>query len=190
MMERCNALSEDKELRFFKVIGCFAIVEQNHVAVFNPEPTVPVPERCRKLAKKKTYLSDTDNALSEDSSLSDSEVESWLSRRVLRHQRHLSTNLGWKKDHSYPGIKKLCLTNPLYVGVGSFCRYSLEDVSHYRSLHGTRKVWNNIKRMALKRSGNHYSGEKPIMIFNFLAKFVREANIQGLLEPQSLIALP
>lgn len=47
-----------------------------------------------------------------------------------------------------------------------------------------------IKRMALKLSNHHFSGEDLIMVIDFLSRFVRDENIQEIFEAQTPVALP
>lgn len=50
-------------------------------------------------------------------------------------------------------------------------------------------VCDYIKRMGLIQFGHPFSGENPIMVFDFLTRFVSKANIQEMSDALALIAL-
>lgn len=77
-MEVRNVLSNEMDFRFSRAADCFEFAHQNP-AVFTPESKVLIPKGRLKLAKKDTYLWDTDSDLTKGSSSSDFEEPAQLS---------------------------------------------------------------------------------------------------------------
>ena len=119
---------------------------------------------------------------SQPSSSSDEEDNHFRSRRDTRNRK--------SKGAKYPGLKELSPTNSLYKDALSYRSYRLEDTSQRRTSRETGKVRDYIKRMDIKLKQHHFTGEDPIMVLDFLARFVREANIQEMSEAQAFLALP
>jgi len=72
----------------------------------------------------------------------------------------------------------------------SYRTYRLEDTSQSRSSRATGKVKDHIMRLDIKLNQQHFSGDDPILILDFLARFVREANINEPRSSQPHLALP
>jgi len=141
--------------------------------------------------------SDVDNigsSSSSQASSTDSESEDERLRRrrksILRSSQPKSKFGERTKGARYPGLKSLQPTNILYKNVCSYRMYRLTDTTTHRSSRGTGKVRDYIKRMEIRLSQHHFSGKDPIMVLDFLSRFVREAEIQEMSEAQALLALP
>lgn len=63
IIKRRNALSNEMVPRFSRVLDRLAIVKQNPVSAFTSAPTARVSRRGCMLAKKGTFLSDTNSDL-------------------------------------------------------------------------------------------------------------------------------
>lgn len=72
----------------------------------------------------------------------------------------------------------------------SYRKYRLDDATQRRSSRTTGKVHDFLKRMELTLKDHRFSGEDPIRVLDFLARYVKEANIQAMSEAQAFIALP
>lgn len=68
--------------------------------------------------------------------------------------------------------------------------YRLEDVSQHRSSRETCKVRDCIKWMKRTVSGHQLNEEEPVMVIEFLTRFIREENFQEMYEAQALEGLP
>lgn len=91
------------------------------------------------------------------------------------------------RGSKYPGLKSLHPTNPLYKMVLSYHPYRLDDTIQRLSSRATGKVRGFLKRMYLTLKDHRFSGEDPILVLEFLARYVRESNIQEMTEAQAFI---
>lgn len=73
-----------------------------------------------------------------------------------------------------------------YIVSGLF----LDGESQGCSYRDTGKVRDYLKRMDIKLEGHCFTDEDPIRELDFLARLVREENIQGMSKALDLIAIP
>lgn len=142
----------------------------------------------RQAARKSGCSSDKDSDLYINLVTTHPEEGRRFSRRATPHKGHLATYLGRQKLPRYPDCIVLFYTNPLHAEALLYRNYRLEDFSQHYGPRGTDKVRDYNKQMALKLPNHHFSGEDPITVFNFLIRFVREANIRKMSEIQLLLA--
>ena len=95
-----------------------------------------------------------------------------------------------KKGKKHRGLKELRAPNPLYDRLLSYRLYRLRDTSQSRSSRATAKVKDFIKRMELKLKDHYFSGEDPVLVLDFLVRFCKEADTQGMSEAQAYLAVP
>lgn len=89
------------------VADWLAIEKQNPVFAFTPAPTAPVPEVCCKLARKDSYLLNTDSAHSKDAAPWDFEEKHRLSWQTLQYRQSSSTSHCRKKGPQYPDSRSI-----------------------------------------------------------------------------------
>lgn len=90
----------------------------------------------------------------------------------------------------HAGVKEPRPMDPFYMAPMSYRHYRSGIFSLDCTPLGTSKVRDCIKRMALAQSNHYFRGEDPILVLDFLAQFVSEADIVGMSEGQAHIALP
>lgn len=95
-----------------------------------------------------------------------------------------------EKGRRHFGLKELKPTNPLYRKLLSYRYYRLEDSSGTRSSRDTGRVKDLIRRMNVTMLKQKFSGEDPILVLDFLARFVQEADVLEMSEAQAYVALP
>lgn len=94
-----------------------------------------------------------------------------------------------EKSRKHAGLKDLRPTNPLYKALLSYRFYRMENSSLDRMPQETGKVDDCIKRMVLLLRNHYFSGENPIFVLHFLARFVSEADTLGMGEGQAYVVL-
>lgn len=125
--------------------------------------------------------SDSDSTDSDDSSSSEED-------RLSKNRRRRSARK--KKGPRYPGLKPPPCTNPLYRKLMNYRMYRLKIRKTKRTGHETAKVKDHIKRLKVGMDNLTFDGKDPIMIFDFLSRFVSEANTLEMSEPQAFVAIP
>lgn len=73
-----------------------------------------------------------------------------------------------------------CPTNLLYKALLSYKYYRLDNSSLDPAPRETVKIHDCIKRLELLLRNQNFSGEDPILMLEFQARFVTEANILGM----------
>ena len=81
-------------------------------------------------------------------------------------------------------------SDPLFDEALSYRFYRLQDTSQSRSSRATGKVKDLVKRIEIKMWNHRFDGDDPSSIIDFLKRFVKEADIQLMLEAQAYLALP
>ena len=172
------------------------IVENAHVEVLDPnvpdEPNFSSSKKHQSRTgkgrrgdpKRRGSRSGPSSSSSEASSDSDSSVDELVSRG---HDHRLSSR---PKGPKYRGLKELRPTNPVFDKLMSYRNYRLTDTTQYRTRHQTGKVWDLIKRLEVTMKDYCFTGGDPILIFEFLNRFVDEADMLDMTEAQAFITLP
>lgn len=132
--------------------------------------------------------SDSSSSDSDDSGMSSSSSSDDGSRRS--HRKKKSKSKKEKKGPKHPGLKELRVTDLKFLRVLSYRTYRLRNTSHRRKSKETGKVKDQIRRMEITLRKQMFSGTDGILVLNFLACFVREANILEMSEAQAYLALP
>lgn len=208
LMEARTSLQQEMDLRFARAAN-----RLNRLENVNPEGLEPLGERSVSSRKTRKSRPETDessegsdydpkgNRTDDESQLSSSESEygSRRRRKDSRHRHHASSSKSYssmvsihrrKPGPRFETLREIVPTNPLYKKVMSYRTYRLARRDQDRSSRETGKVRDFIKRMDIKLSAHHFSGEDPIMVLDFLARFTREANIQEMSEAQAFLTLP
>lgn len=95
-----------------------------------------------------------------------------------------------EKGPKYPGLSSLHPSDPLFDRLMSYRYYRLMRTSRTRSSATTGVIRKQIKNLELILKDHKFSGEDPIMVFDFLTRFVEEADTIGMSEGQAFVALP
>ncbi|CAN8070507.1 unnamed protein product [Agarophyton chilense] len=95
-----------------------------------------------------------------------------------------------KKVSLYRGLKVLTCTNPLYRKVLNYRYYRLKVKSKKRSGCETAKIKDHIKRLKIGLNDLTFDGKTPILVIEFLNRFVAEADTLEMSEPQAFLSLP
>lgn len=95
-----------------------------------------------------------------------------------------------EKGPKHDGLSSLKPSNPLYDRLMSYRYYRLMRTSDRRSSRSTGMLSALLKRMGLTMKEHSFSGDDPIMVFDFLTRFVEEADTLSMSEAQAFVALP
>ena len=139
--------------------------------------------------------SDGDDSSSDSSSESYSDSDSDYSHGGGRRSRR-SRDIGKggvhlrRKGKRYRHLRPIRPTNHLYDVLLNYRMYRLKRKSSTRSGRETGKVKDHVRRMATTLSGLEFSGKDPILVLNFLSRFVEECDVLEMKESQALLALP
>ena len=149
------------------------------------------PKKEEQKKVKKEALSDTSSNDSSDAESADS-TESDRLDDLAKPKRSPTRGRAKprQKGPSWPGLKEIQPTNTKYANVVSYRWYRLASVTQSRSSRATAKVKDFIKRLEIVLKEHHFDGSDPIRILDFLARFVKEADIQDMTEAQAYLALP
>ena len=94
------------------------------------------------------------------------------------------------KGPSHPGLASLKPSNKLYDRLMSYRYYRLIKTKHTRTHESTFRLHKLIRNLELSFKDSKFSGEDPILIFDFLSRFVEEADTLTMSEAQAFMALP
>ena len=94
-----------------------------------------------------------------------------------------------RKGPRYPGLKEIKPNDPRFDRLMSYRYYRLHLTAHSRSGRDTGKARDHIKRMQLTIK-HPFDGSDPVRIFEFLTRFVLEADTLQMTEAQAFLALP
>lgn len=78
----------------------------------------------------------------------------------------------------------------MFPGSVKFRTYRMENTSHARSGRQTGKIRYQIKRLETALGEAALDGEGPILILEFLARFMEETNNNPKSEAQAFVAFP
>lgn len=123
---------------------------------------------------------------SEDYSSSSDEGDS----RRTRKKKSGNSLSRLRKGPTCRGLKRLTCTNPLYRKLTDYRYYRLRIRKTKRSGRETGKVKDHIRRLRVGLDELTFDGKDPILIFEFLSRFVVEANTLRISEAQAFVALP
>ena len=155
------------------------------------------PERRRKyrMARRKRRDDDDDDPSSSSSSCSSSDSDASSdseddSRRKRRHKSPVSGVKRFRKKGPRHGdLKPLRATNPLYSELLNYRHYRLSKRSR-RSSKLTAKARHQVKNMGLTMLPHRFTGEDPVLVLDFLCRFIGDAEQLAMSEDQAYIALP
>ena len=85
-----------------------------------------------------------------------------------------------RKGPKHPGLHVLRPSNPAFDRLMSYRYYRLRKTTHSRTARETGKVRDFIKRMDTSLRRHRFSGGDPVLILEFLRRFVQEADILGM----------
>ena len=94
-----------------------------------------------------------------------------------------------KRGPRHGDLKPLRATNPLYAELLNYRHYRLEKRSRRSSRH-TAKARHQVKNMEITLIPHRFTGGDPILILDFLRRFLGEAEQLSMSEDQAYIALP
>ena len=147
-------------------------------------------------ARRKRRDDDEDDPSSYSSSVSspsDSDGSSESEDDSRRKRRRKSPDSGAKRFRKrgprHGNLKPLKATNPLYAELLNYRHYRLEKRSRRSSRH-TPKARHQVKNMGLTMLPHRFTGEDPILVLDFLRRFIGEAEQLAMSEDQAYITLP
>ena len=147
--------------------------------------------KSRASRRERRQRDDDSSSPSPSSSSSDESTESEDDFRRRRRGRSLVS--GAKRFHEHGtrhvDLAPLKTKNPLYAELLNYRRYRLKRTSRRRS-KDTAKARHQVKNMGLTLLPHRFTGEGPIMVLDFLLRFVCEAEQVAMSEEQAYIALP
>ena len=94
-----------------------------------------------------------------------------------------------EKGARYPGLYTIKPADPTFDRLLNYRYYRLQRTRVTRSSERTLEVKKHIKSLDLSLR-KKFTGKDPVMILNFLTRFVEEADIIKMTEAQALLALP
>ena len=92
--------------------------------------------------------------------------------------------------HDEPNFRVIRPSDPLYRKLLSYRYYRLERTEAERTGRETAKTRDHIKRMEITMKEAMFSGEDPILVLEFLAKYCKEADLLEMTEAQAYVVLP
>lgn len=95
-----------------------------------------------------------------------------------------------EKGPKHPGLKSLKPTNPAFDRLLSYRFYRLSRHTSQQTGRQTGEVRRFIKSLELSMKQHAFSGEDPILVLEFLTRFVEEADTLGMTETQAYLAFP
>ena len=95
-----------------------------------------------------------------------------------------------EKGPKYPGLASLHTSDPLFDRHMSYRFYRLNDTTQTRTSSETGKVRRFIKDLEITLSEQKFTGADPILVFDFLVRFIEEMDTLGINEGQAFIILP
>ena len=95
-----------------------------------------------------------------------------------------------RRGPKHNGISVIQPSNTAFGRLLDYCFYRLARHKASRSSRETGKVRALLKQMELTMKSRKFSGNDPILIFEFLHKFVEEAGTLGMSESQAYLAVP
>ena len=94
------------------------------------------------------------------------------------------------KGPPHVGLRSIKPANRIFDKLMSYRSYRLMVTTETRSSRATAEVRTHIKNLSLTMNQHTFDGSDPIKIFDFLTRFVNEADILAMSEAQAFIALP
>ena len=88
------------------------------------------------------------------------------------------------------GLRSIKPANKIFDKLMSYRSYRLKNITDSRSSRSTAEVRIHIKNLSLVLEKHIFDGTDPIRIFDFLSRFVNEADMLSMSEAQAFIALP
>ena len=88
------------------------------------------------------------------------------------------------------GLRSIKPANSLFDKLMSYRSYRLKRTIDVRSLFDTTEVRTHLKNLTLTLKSLAFDGDDPIMIFDFLTRFVNEADMLNMSEAQAFVARP
>jgi len=95
-----------------------------------------------------------------------------------------------RKGPSHPGLASLQPSNRKYQRLMSYRYYRLRKTKQTRDHARTTQLHKLLKNLDLSFRESKFSGQDPILIFDFLTRMVEECDTLGMSEAQSFMALP
>lgn len=148
-------------------------------------------KKSKRHTRRDPYLtksSDSDISCSSSSLESDSDSDS--EPETSRHRDERGGIFGRKKGRKHPGLRELNPTNRDYKRLLSYRYYRLKRSSSRRTGRETSKVKDQVSRMNVSLRDLTFDGVDGILVLEFLARFVAEADILEMSEAQAFLALP
>ena len=93
------------------------------------------------------------------------------------------------KGPPHVGLSLIKAANRIFDKLMSYRSYRVMVTSEMRSSQATTEVRTHIKNLSLTMNHNAFDGSDPIKLFEFLIRFVNEAEILAMSEAQAFIAL-
>ena len=94
------------------------------------------------------------------------------------------------KGPSHRRLASLQPSNKKYQRLMSYRYYRLRKTTHTRDHARTTQLHKLLKNLDLSFRESKFSGQDPILIFNFLTRMVEECDTLGMSEAQAFMALP
>ena len=90
----------------------------------------------------------------------------------------------------HEGLRSIKPANSLFDKLMSYRSYRLKLTTDVRTSFATSEVRTHLKNLTLTLKSHAFDGDDPILIFDFLTRFVNEADMLGMSEAQAFVALP
>ena len=95
-----------------------------------------------------------------------------------------------EKGPRYPGLETIKPSDPTFDRVMNYRFYRLHNLRNSRSTSSTNETRKHMRALELTLKSRKFSGKDPILILNFLSRFVEEADTLRMTEGQAFVALP
>ena len=149
--------------------------------------------RSTRTTRKTTTQSFIRNRRYDSSSGSESDdLEDFTEDRQYNQQEHGQAIpfFARKKGPLHEGITIIKPSDPVFDRLMNYRYYRLADTRQVRSAEDTKRLRDQAKTFQSTFDTTKFSGEDPIMVFDFLMKFVEEADTLNVSEAHAFIILP
>ena len=95
-----------------------------------------------------------------------------------------------RKGPKHPNLNSIVPSEERYDRLLSYRYYRLQKTNANRSNASTTRLHKTLKNLELTMKEHKFSGEDPILVFDFLSRLVEEADTNGMSEGQLIVCLP
>lgn len=148
--------------------------------------------RIRRPARTPVNNRDGQDGYSTESHSSDEDAEMFTGGRYSNRTERFQdlTFFGRRKGPRHGQLSVIKPSDPAFDRLMNYRYYRLYDTTMIRNADDSKKLREQIKTFQAAFEGTKFSAEDPIMVFDFLTRFVEEADTLGVSEAHAFLILP